>query len=373
MFPESVVEQSARRGSLLGEWLRTCRLIAVGLLIAGVGGCAQQPKEVIAGKLGTVIVDDPDQGAMSAGRLRFLLTAALDGYSQAGSVPRDFLRPKDEVRQGLARLMRARSGVLWIGHSTFLIRIGGRTFLTDPMFSDFASPLPPFGPRRYLPPALAIAELPVIDAILISHDHFDHLDEPSLASLARRFPDAQMLLPVGDESFGRNAGFRQVREYSPGQSVVLASVRLTALPAISDSGRMGFDSGQTQAMSWSMRGGGLSLFFAGDTAYGPLFKRIRANYGPHDVALVPIGGYEPRDYVKHHHVNPEEATRIAADLGARTAIAMHWGTFASSPEPVLDPPRRFLKTPSTRVRKRVLRFGDVMIFDGRARLSSPTR
>lgn len=373
MPPEIPVEQGARRGFPLGEWLRTCCLIVVGLLIAGVGGCAQQPKEIFAGKLGTIAVDDPDNGAMSAGRLRFLLAVALNSYSQAGSVPRDLLLPKDEIRQGLARLMRARSGVLWIGHSTFLIRIGRRTFLTDPMFSNFASPLPPFGPRRYLPPALDIAELPAIDAILISHDHFDHLDEPSLALLARRFPDAHVLLPAGDESFGRNAGFRQVRGYSPGQSVVLASVRLTALPAISDSGRFGFDSGQTQAMSWSLRGDGLSLFFAGDTAYGPLFKRIRASYGPHDVALVPIGGYEPRDYVKHHHVNPEEATRIATDLGARTAIAMHWGTFASSPEPVLDPPRRFLKAPSTGVGKRVLRFGDVVTFDGRARLSPPMR
>ena len=241
--------------------------------------------------MGTVALDYPKSDANILG---MFLPLAFNAYSQAGAVPPDLALPKDEVRKRLARLMRSRSGVLWIGHSTFLIRWGGLTILTDPMFSEFASPLPPLGPRRYTPPALDIAELPPIDAIIVSHDHYDHLDEPSLRLLARRFPDAPVSsCPWATSGSRPNAGFKRVRGMTAGQSVVLAGVSLTALPADHNSGRMPFDEMHVQAVSWSLRSNGRSLFFAGDTGYASFFQRIRAVFGRQDVALVPIGASQP--------------------------------------------------------------------------------
>lgn len=342
-----------------------CTRVAACLLLANLAGCAHGPKEIAAGKLGTVVLDYPKD---DANIIRFLLPLAFNAYSQNGAVPADLSLPKEEIKKRLAWLMHSRSGVLWIGHSTFLIRWGGLTILTDPMFSDFVSPLPPLGPRRYKPPALDIAELPPIDVIIISHDHYDHLDEFSLLLLARRFPNAPVFLPSGDETFAVNAGFRRVRGMTAGQSVVLAGLTLSALPADHNSGRTALDELHVQALSWSLRSDSRSLFFAGDTSYAPFFRRIRAIFGRQDVALVPIGAYKPRTEVKEQHADPEEAARIASDLGARIAVGMHWGTFPLSPEPVMEPPRRFLRAETKGVEKRVLPIGGIILFDGLAPL-----
>jgi N-acyl-phosphatidylethanolamine-hydrolysing phospholipase D len=346
-----------------------CTRIAACVLLANLAGCAHGPKEIDAGRLGTVVLGYPKDDASI---VRFLLPLAFNAYSQNGTIPSDLSLPKHEVKKRLARLMHSRSGVLWIGHSTFLIRWGGLTILTDPMFSDFVSPLPPMGPRRYKPPALDIAELPPIDVIIISHDHYDHLDEFSLLLLARRFPNAPVLLPSGDEKFAMNAGFRRVRGMTPCQSVILAGLTLTALPADHNSGRTAVDDLHVQALSWSLRSDSRSLFFAGDTSYAPFFRRIRAIFGRQDVVLVPIGAYKPRAEVEEQHADPEEAARIASDLGARIAVGMHWGTFPLSPEPVMEPPRRFLRAESNGVDKRVLPIGDIIIFDGLAALPRST-
>lgn len=342
-----------------------CTRIVVCLFLANLAGCAHGPKEIAAGRLGTVVLGYPKD---DVNIVRFLLPLAFNAYSQNGAVPSDLSLPKNEVKKRLARLIHSRSGVLWIGHSTFLIRWGGLTILTDPMFSDFASPLPPLGPRRYRPPALDIAELPPIDVIIISHDHHDHLDEFSLLVLARRFPNAPVLLPSGDETLAMKAGFRRVRGMTPGQSAILAGLTLTALPADHNSGRTVLDELHVQALSWSLRSDSRSLFFAGDTSYAPFFRRIRAVLGRQDVALVPIGAYKPRAEVEEQHADPEEAARIASDLGARVAVGMHWGTFPLSPEPVMEPPRRFLRAGSKGVDKRVLPIGDIILFDDLAAL-----
>jgi N-acyl-phosphatidylethanolamine-hydrolysing phospholipase D len=331
------------------------------LLLLCLSGCAHGSKEIVAGRLGTVVLDYPRSDSNITS---MLLPLTFNAYSQEWAVPSTLSLPKAEVKKQLAHLMRSRAGVLWIGHSTFLIRWAGLTILTDPIFSEFASPMPPFGPRRYHPPALDIAELPRVDVIIISHDHYDHLDRPSLHLLGNRFPDTAVLMPSGDESFAIDAGFRRVRGMTPGQSARLAGLTLTALPADHNSGRMPFDQLHTQALSWSLRSNGVALFFAGDTGYATFFRRIRTTYGPHDVALVPIGAYRPRREVEEQHANPEEAAQIASDVGARVAVGMHWGTFPLSPEPVMQPARRFLRAKSKGVEKRVLAIGESIIFDG---------
>jgi N-acyl-phosphatidylethanolamine-hydrolysing phospholipase D len=327
-----------------------------------LAGCAShQPRKLVENEL---FAEPRPRGistvGTSAALLRFLVRASFNGYAQDNVHLRHALA-KAEVHAGLRKLMRSRTAALWIGHSTFLLRVGGLTILTDPVFSETASPVPIIGPRRYVPPALAISELPAIDAILVSHNHYDHLDKFSLAELGWRFPDVAVFLPTGNENHGIDAGIRRIRGLKAGESVTFRGVHLLALPSNHQMNLI--DS--TRALSFSLRAaGGPSLFFAGDTAYGPSFRQIRAAYGPHDVALVPIGGYEPREEERDAHASPEEALKIAADLGAKVALGMHWGTFPLSDEPLFEPPQRFMRARQHNGAKPVvLRIGECLVLD----------
>jgi len=330
------------------SWLWAMHLMAWFFAGVSLAGCASQPRhQFISGEHGLIDIAPLPSGAYTEGNsaawLQFLLKASFNGYSQKVTLPR-LVAPPAEVRAGLAQLQRTPMGVLWIGHSTFLIRIGGITILTDPVFSAAAAPLQAGGPQRYAPPALEIAELPHIDVILVSHNHYDHLDDGSLARLGQRFPDAKLLLPAGNELHGLLAGLTKTLPVIAGQVVNVAGVRITALPAYHETSRYGLDAHQTEALGYSLRAsGGGSIYFAGDTAYGPMFKKFRAAFGDHDAALVPIGAYEPRKEVRFIHASPEEGLRIATDVGAKIAVGMHWGTFPLSQEPVLEPARRFMR------------------------------
>jgi N-acyl-phosphatidylethanolamine-hydrolysing phospholipase D len=293
----------------------------------------------------------------------FVIAASFNAYAAPNAVPAGQVLLPSQVRSSVNKLLSARAAALWIGHSTFLVRAGGRTILTDPIFSETASPLPTLGPRRYVPPALQIAELPHVDVIVISHNHYDHLDEPSLKLLAQRFPLAQVLMPAGNEHYATDAGFVRVQGYWPGQGSRVADLRFLALPAYHQSSRIDSAPNSTPTLSWSIRAdNGVSIFFAGDTAYGPVFRHIRSVYGPYEVALVPIGNYGPPDEVRGVHATPEEAAKIASDLGARLAVGMHWGTFPLSGEPYMEPAERFLAARSA-VRRRVLRIGETIAFN----------
>jgi L-ascorbate metabolism protein UlaG (beta-lactamase superfamily) len=346
------------------RWLPLAAATAFGAVLAG--GCAMPPpKEIHAGALGVIPASPPQRGTYQEGAsvewLKFVVTAAFDGYSDPDQVPGWQALPKHKVRAQLHRLMASRSGALWIGHSTFLIKTGGMVVLTDPVFSERASLSQTMGPKRYFPPALEIDELPCVDVIVISHNHYDHLDTHSLKALAERFPKARVLVPVGNEKYAARSGFTHVRGFAPGQGAKVAGLKFLATPAYHQTSRKGIDAHMTPALGWSIRGGAASIFFAGDTAYGPVFRQIRHTYGAHDVALVPIGTYEPPDEVKHVHATPEEAARIASDLGAGVAVAMHWGTFPLSEEPFLEPAQRFLKAHSP-VARRVLPLGGAIVF-----------
>ena len=331
-----------------------------------VAGCGTQlPKEINAGALGTISVSPPQQGTYQEGAsidwLKFVVISAFDGYSDPEQVSQWQMLPKPGIRAQLHRLMAARSAAMWIGHSTFLIKTGGLIVLTDPMFSERASPSQTLGPRRYFPPALEISELPRVDVILISHNHYDHLDTNSLTQLAARFPKARVLMPAGNEKYALRSGFRHVQGYWPGQRAEVAGLKFRALLAYHQTSRHGIDANTTPALSWSIRGPSPSIYFAGDTAYGPVFRQIRHTYGPHEVALVPIGDYEPPDEVRHVHASPEEAARIASDLGADVAVGMHWGTFPLSDTPYIEPAKRFLAARSP-VARRVLSLGGTIVF-----------
>ncbi len=253
---------------------------------------------------------------------------------------RQILSPQQTIRgfQALAE----EDGVTWLGHSTFLVRQGGQTLLTDPFLTKYASPYPPFGPKRHAGPALRTAQLPPIDILLISHNHYDHLDERTLRRLADK-DKIRVLVPLGLAELLRGLGFINVTELDWHQSCVIGSIEVRALPVVHGSARGLRDSNQTLWCGYAIRSEKTHLFFAGDTAYGDIFAELGRTYGPFDAGLLPIGAYHPDYFFQRVHINPEEAVRVAQDMAIDHLIAMHWGNIVMTREPVEEPPIRFAK------------------------------
>ncbi|HEY5226906.1 MAG TPA: MBL fold metallo-hydrolase [Opitutaceae bacterium] len=228
----------------------------------------------------------------------------------------------------------------WIGHSTFLLRTSGLTVLTDPMFSERASPFSWLGPRRAIPPALALACLPKVDLVLLSHDHYDHCDLPTLKSLARRDNPA-VAAPLGFERFLGREGIGRVSDLDWWQSSTPApGAEVTLVPARHWCRRRPFATNVRLWGGFMLRAGGRLVYFVGDTGYDKvLFREIGARCGPPDLALVPIGAYEPRWFMSSAHMNPAEAVRVHRDVGAKKSIGMHWGTFELTDEGREEPVR----------------------------------
>lgn len=234
--------------------------------------------------------------------------------------------------------------VTWIGHATALVRLGGRTVLTDPMFGSRASPVRFAGPRRRVPPGVPLAELPPIHTVLLSHNHYDHLDAPSVRRIARRWPAADWHVPLRLAPLVRALGVRQVVEQDWWEEEASGPLVVTATPAQHFSARTPFDRDRTLWCGWVIAAGERRVFFAGDTGYHPAFGEIARRLGPFDVALLPIGAYEPRWFMRPAHMNPEEAVRAFGDLrhaaAVRVLVPVHWGTFQLTDEPIDEPPRR---------------------------------
>lgn len=228
----------------------------------------------------------------------------------------------------------------WIGHSTWLVQYRGWNVLTDPVFAERCSPVSFAGPRRSVPPALTVAELPRIDAVLVSHNHYDHLDRQAVADLDARFgANLCWFAPSGVGTWLKRRGVKQVVELSWWQHHRHHEATAFCLPAQHFSGRGPRDRNRTLWCGWRLDWPEFSLFFAGDTGYAPVFREIHEVMGPVDVALLPIGAYEPRWFMSPVHVNPDEAVRLHLDLQARRSLAMHWGTFVLTDEPLDEPPR----------------------------------
>lgn len=234
--------------------------------------------------------------------------------------------------------------ITWIGHSTFLIQAGGLNILTDPIWSDRASPVSFAGPRRIAPPGVGFDDLPRIDITLLSHDHYDHLDRQTVESLIARFPEMTWMTPLGIADFIRSRGARDVRELDWWDETTAGESRIACTPAQHFSGRFPWNRNATLWCGWTVRVAGFSLFFAGDTALHPEFESIARRFGPFDLAILPIGAYEPRWFMRPVHMSPEEAVQslvalTAARPGHRcTMLASHWGTFRLTDEPVDEPP-----------------------------------
>jgi N-acyl-phosphatidylethanolamine-hydrolysing phospholipase D len=230
--------------------------------------------------------------------------------------------------------------VTWIGHSSAVIEFAGLTVLTDPIWSDYPSPVPIGRLRRWVRPPVALDRLPVIDLVLISHNHYDHLDAPTVRALARRFPAAQWITPLGVGALLRQLGATRVRELDWWDEIEAAGATIACTPAQHFSARGVHDRNRTLWSGFSVRSAQRAIYFAGDTGLHPEFAGIARRFGPFDVLLLPVGAYEPRWFMQSMHMNPEDALQAFEALGSGILLPIHWGTFKLTDEPMDEPPRR---------------------------------
>jgi L-ascorbate metabolism protein UlaG (beta-lactamase superfamily) len=231
--------------------------------------------------------------------------------------------------------------VTFVGHSTFLIQVGGINVLIDPVYSNRASPVSFAGPRRVRRPGVRFDDLPPISLVLLSHNHYDHCDLGTLKLLQQRFHPAAVT-PAGNGRLLRAAGFRKIQELDWWETSRTAPLTITVTPAQHFSARTPFDRNRALWGGFLIEANGRRILHAGDSGYGPHFRGIGERLGPIHLALLPIGAYEPRWFMKDIHMNPAEAVQAHLDLGARASVAMHFGTFQLTPE-VIDQPVRDLR------------------------------
>jgi L-ascorbate metabolism protein UlaG (beta-lactamase superfamily) len=242
--------------------------------------------------------------------------------------------PVERVRP--PRLNGGAAVVTFIGHSTFLVQTPAGNMLTDPVFSDRASPVSFAGPRRVRRPAIAFEDLPPISLVVLSHNHYDHCDRATLAQIAKRWR-SHVVTPLENGRLLRSFGVTRVEELDWWEQATDSPVPVTVLPAQHFSARTPFDRNRALWGSFVVTVGERRIFFAGDSGYGPHFTEIGARVGQPDLALLPIGAYEPRWFMRDIHMNPAEAVQAHLDLGAARSVGMHFGTFQLTPEAIDDP------------------------------------
>lgn len=236
---------------------------------------------------------------------------------------------------------RSKPTLTWIGHSAFLLQYGGMNILTDPMLGEYASPVRWAGPKRMNPPGLTVEELPDIDWVILSHDHYDHLDRDTILGIEKKQRDhpPHYFVPLGVKEWFKDEGIDRVTELDWWQSVQKDGWEFICVPAQHFSGWWLFSTNKTLWAGWILKHPDFSFYFVGDTGYNEDFKIIGEKFGPFALTAIPIGAYEPRWFMSPVHVDPEHAVQIHIDVRSRFSVAMHWGVFLLSDEKPDDPPK----------------------------------
>lgn len=227
--------------------------------------------------------------------------------------------------------------IAWLGHASVLVNMNGLHVLTDPHFTERASPYEWIGPKRRVPAPVQVEGLPRIDVVLISHNHYDHLDEPTIRALVASQPDIQYLVPLGVEPLMRKWGVKNIQALDWWDKATVKSGSFTFVPAYHWAARSVNDRNASLWGGWVSQQQNFKFYYAGDTGFSDDFAEIAKRYGPFDVAAIPVGAYEPRWFMKEQHVNPAEAVLIHRIVGAKYSIGVHWGTFELTDEPLDQP------------------------------------
>lgn len=282
-------------------------------------------------------LDNAYRYSMTERAHRLLHRALREGWPKRGALP--------VVLPNNGAALRANGTlptVTWVGHSTLLVQLGGVNILTDPHWGERASPLGFAGPRRLIPPGIRFEDLPPIHAVVISHDHYDHLDVDTVVRLDRTF-HPRFFTPLGFKPWMADVGITNVVEMDWWDRASFRGLTVTCTPAQHSSGRGLRDQNLRLWSSWVITGAGKRVFFAGDTGYTKSLSEIGTRLGPFDLAAIPIGGYSA--YERHHpnHVNPEEALQLFEDVRGRLFVPIHFGTFDMNREPFAEPPARLMR------------------------------
>ena len=255
------------------------------------------------------------------------------------NIPPDHIISKEEVLKNIKRL-DGDDYVAWIGHATFLIKLGNTTIITDPLFSKNAGPLI-FGPKRYVDPAIDLKDIPEVNLYLLTHNHYDHLDYRTI----KKFPykKTKVLTPLKLGKYFTQNGFDNVEELDWYDQVQINDLKVTLMPAVHWSKRTLTDTNKTLWGSFLIEYKDKKIFFACDTGYGNIYKELGNKYGPIDLTFINIGAYDFRPMFEKsiYHANPEEALNIGQDLKSKKVVGMHWGTVVLSLEDPFEPPIRF--------------------------------
>jgi N-acyl-phosphatidylethanolamine-hydrolysing phospholipase D len=297
-----------------------------------LGPAPREPDGLFTNTVGTL-----PHGSLGV-RLAFFARRVAGAFSERPGAPERLVNDGAFLRENAKHSVPT---VTWVGHATMLVQMDHATFLTDPTWSDTASPVSFTGPKRFVAPGVALEDLPPIDFVVVSHNHYDHLDLGTLTALAARRPETRFFVPLENGTLLRENGIENVEELDWGESRDFAGVRVHCLPAQHWSRRGIADGQKALWSSWAVTGPERRFYFAGDTGYFEGFARIAQALGPFDLAALPIGAYEPVAMMQASHMDPEEAVQAAVDLRSRRAVAMHYGTFDLSDEPLDEPPRRF--------------------------------
>ncbi|WP_440915166.1 MBL fold metallo-hydrolase [Candidatus Pelagibacter sp.] len=252
--------------------------------------------------------------------------------------PKEYVVEKEKVKSDLEKYKNG-DYIAWIGHATYLIKLGNTTIITDPVFSKNAGPLI-FGPKRFTKPALDLNEIPTIDLFLLTHNHYDHQD----MSTIRNFPykNAKVLVPLNLGKYFKN--YEDVNEMDwYDHKNINSDLKITLLPAVHWSKRSLTDTNKTLWGNFLIEYKKRKILFACDTGYGNIYKKLGEKYGPIDLTMINIGAYnfKPMFDKTIYHTTPEEALNVAKDLKSKKVLGMHWGTFVLSLEPIMEPPIRF--------------------------------
>jgi len=256
------------------------------------------------------------------------------------NVPPDFIVDKQTVLEDLNKY-KLDDYIAWIGHATYLIKLGKTTIITDPVFSKNAGPLI-FGPKRFTKPALNLDELPKIDLFLLTHNHYDHQDMRTI----KKFPykNTKVLVPLNLGKYFTKNNYNEVNELDWYDCVVVnENLKVTFLPAVHWSKRSLTDTNKTLWGNFLIEYKNKKILFACDTGYGNIYKELGEKFGPVDLTMINIGAYDfkPMFDKSIYHTTPEEALNVAKDLKSKKVLGMHWGTFVLSFEPIMEPPKRF--------------------------------